>query len=852
MELRDYQIKAVQEVYEHWKNGIRSILLYAPTGAGKTALSSQVVKAAVKKGHRVLFLVHRDSLVSQTTRTLRKFGLSSTGYIKAGYPHYSTNDKIIIASIQTLGRRELPPDVKLVVVDEAHTLSYFDVFKDIKEKYEGTYYLGLTASPWRLKKKEYLGQHYDEIVKVSSPKELTERGYLVPFRCFGFGSDINWDNIKLSTSGEFDAKEVGKYTDELLFNEFIIQKWKEIAYHSTTICFANSIDQSILLCELFNKIPNIKAAHIDADTPINVRDKYYEKLASKEINTLVSVGTLTEGFDCLDSETEVLTPNGWKNHETIKTETNVYSLNKKTQKMELTQIEKIINREVNENEKMIWLKSQHINIRVTENHEFHVKKYWGARRSKTTDYQTIKAKDLEKQNNFILPLAAEYDDFPGLPLTNDEIRFIAWCITDTHITKKGSLQITQSEVKFHERIRNLIKRLGFDFTERLRKPSKGSYQTKNSAYTFYIPKGNHTGKYARKGYIHLEKYLDKKISPLLHQMTKEQFLVFWEELMYGNGTGFLGNKSGWLCCTYKEQSDAFCQMAVLRGLSVSSNEELTKNNYTYYLVSIRNKNSITINPKDIRATKIIPEKPTNNEKVWCVTNKNSTLVTRRKGKIAIIGNCAITDCIVLARPTKSTSLYIQMVGRGGRIAPNKQSCLVLDFCGNVQRHGFPADERGITLEQIYLPQPAPMKECPECETLVYMSAQTCPECGYVFSSLESHKELPSLEDVLTNLKDSFGELLTEEKRLHAKWYRKKLKQAYEEDQSPLYVQREFWKKYKYNADNNWHTYAVFGGDNSDFNKFKYKSYLEKTLTTLSTTPTEQKINHFMRLEFGRQ
>ena len=46
-----------------------------------------------------------------------------------------------------------------------------------------------------------------------------------------------------------------------------------------------------------------------------------------------------------------------------------------------------------------------------------------------------------------------------------------------------------------------------------------------------------------------------------------------------------------------------------------------------------------------------------------------------------------TDLLAFLRPTKSTGLYIQMAGRGMRPSPGKENCLVLDFAGNVARHG---------------------------------------------------------------------------------------------------------------------------------------------------------------------
>lgn len=49
-------------------------------------------------------------------------------------------------------------------------------------------------------------------------------------------------------------------------------------------------------------------------------------------------------------------------------------------------------------------------------------------------------------------------------------------------------------------------------------------------------------------------------------------------------------------------------------------------------------------------------------------------------------DCPDVDCVVVLRPTKVRSLYAQMVGRGTRLAPNKDNCLVLDFLWLSTRH----------------------------------------------------------------------------------------------------------------------------------------------------------------------
>lgn len=88
------------------------------------------------------------------------------------------------------------------------------------------------------------------------------------------------------------------------------------------------------------------------------------------------------------------------------------------------------------------------------------------------------------------------------------------------------------------------------------------------------------------------------------------------------------------------------------------------------------------------------------------------------------------DCVVLLRPTNSPGLYYQMVGRSFRLHPSKQDALVLDFGGNILRHG-PVDALQIK-DRSSGNGDAPAKECPECQSVIHAAYATCPECGYEF------------------------------------------------------------------------------------------------------------------------
>jgi uncharacterized protein (DUF3820 family) len=69
----------------------------------------------------------------------------------------------------------------------------------------------------------------------------------------------------------------------------------------------------------------------------------------------------------------------------------------------------------------------------------------------------------------------------------------------------------------------------------------------------------------------------------------------------------------------------------------------------------------------------------------------------KKGYIRVVSNCGTLttgfdfpelDCVVVARPTQSVALFAQIMGRGIRITPGKESCKVIDVCGNVKRFGM--------------------------------------------------------------------------------------------------------------------------------------------------------------------
>ncbi|KAI9021032.1 P-loop containing nucleoside triphosphate hydrolase protein [Phycomyces nitens] len=85
-----------------------------------------------------------------------------------------------------------------------------------------------------------------------------------------------------------------------------------------------------------------------------------------------------------------------------------------------------------------------------------------------------------------------------------------------------------------------------------------------------------------------------------------------------------------------------------------------------------------------------------------ITSKSSAIERHdiidrfKNGEFPILVNCGILtegtdipriDCVLMARPTRSSGLFQQMFGRGMRLYPNKKDCLVIDFVDSFERVG---------------------------------------------------------------------------------------------------------------------------------------------------------------------
>lgn len=115
-----------------------------------------------------------------------------------------------------------------------------------------------------------------------------------------------------------------------------------------------------------------------------------------------------------------------------------------------------------------------------------------------------------------------------------------------------------------------------------------------------------------------------------------------------------------------------------------------------------------------------------------------------------------TDLLAFLRPTQSLGLYMQMAGRAMRIADGKENGLVLDFAGNVARHG-PVDAVNASAVKDKPDRAAgekaeaPAKTCPDCQSILWIAARECPDCGHEFPEPEPKIERRAGTDAIMNM-----------------------------------------------------------------------------------------------------
>ncbi|CCO08251.1 DEAD/DEAH box helicase [Desulforamulus hydrothermalis] len=290
-QLRPYQELLIEGVRDEFRSGRRKTCIVAPCGAGKTVIMAWMAAQTATKGNNVLFAVHRQELIEQSSNTFAAMGIQH-GIIAPGC--IATGDQIQIGSIFTIARRLdkiQPPN--LIIFDEAHHCKANTWIKLI-QAFPNAYVIGLTATPARTNG-DGLGDIFNSLVLGPSVKQLIEWGNLSPYKYFAPPVKANLDGLRVKY-GDYVKSDITLAMDRSEIIGDAIEQYKKLADGKRAIAYCVSRAHSEHTAEMF-RAAGIPAQHIDGETDHGVRKAAIEQFRTGQIKVLCNVDLISEGFD---------------------------------------------------------------------------------------------------------------------------------------------------------------------------------------------------------------------------------------------------------------------------------------------------------------------------------------------------------------------------------------------------------------------------------------------------------------------------------------------------------------------------------------------------------------------------
>jgi superfamily II DNA or RNA helicase len=770
--LRPYQEAALAALDTHWGDGGGAALIDMATATGKSLVLAETIRRAFARDRnfRATVAAHVRELVEQDIDALLAVWPDAPyGICCDGLGRRDHDQPIIFGTVQTLyrdaallGRRDLLAVDEVQCVPRDGDGMYLSLIDTLRGTNPDLRMMGASATCFRLDT-GYLhrgdGALFEKIVYSYSISDGIKDKWLSPLRSKATLATIDVRGVG-TRAGEFVAGELERAANVTDVVEGAVAEIVEQGENRKSwIGFCCGVDHAYAVRDAVRR-HGISCETVVAETPSEERGALFAAFRAGAIRCLTGVNIFSVGFDipqvdliallrptlstglyvqqCLDEQTEILTTCGWCRYDAVNLGDSVAAFDSVTGLIEWCPAENKIVRPLSAGEDMYAIAGPHLDIRVTGGHELLVK---GHSENCVRWHKQSAAQVAARASMFCIPISGQLNDgIQNASISDDELRFVGWFLTDGCLDKGSRVvAISQSSAKpaHCDEIRRVLAACGFKFGEHrlVRRDWTAGYP---DLIRFHVSRGAPRERNKdKRGWQALEPWLDKDLPPIFDSLSARQLTVLLGAMNLGNGAN--GHKpNGWTRQTLdvttgirEQQADRLQALCVQRGLrcnkavhtppSIRSTPGFGGTKPLYW-VHIKPKTVATIagtsdpdgavgNKKPYTRSRFSAVASHAGELVWCVSNRLGTLVTRRNGKVAILGNC----------------------GRGTRLAPGKHDALVLDFAGNIRRHG-PVDSIHVNGRTSASPGDVLTKVCPACREENLLAARVCSCCGHVFFS----------------------------------------------------------------------------------------------------------------------
>jgi superfamily II DNA or RNA helicase len=305
MPLRPYQRECLDSLRDAYRKGRRRVLVSLPTGTGKTVVFAQFPRFfAMKK--RLLVLAHREELIEQARQKLVAAAPELPVGVERAGQRASAEDRIVVASVPTLGRGDGKrlaglerDDFYLIVVDEAHHAvapSYRRIFDHFQlfVRESPRMLVGFTATPRRGDRRA-LGEVFEDIAYSRGLQEMIAGGWLCGVRGWRVRSSVSLDDVEVR-HGDFVESQLARAVDVADRNALVVAAWRKLADARRTIVFCANVAHAQAVAAAFRDAGAAAEAVWGAMPPPD-RRATLARLARGETSVVTNCNVLTEGFD---------------------------------------------------------------------------------------------------------------------------------------------------------------------------------------------------------------------------------------------------------------------------------------------------------------------------------------------------------------------------------------------------------------------------------------------------------------------------------------------------------------------------------------------------------------------------
>lgn len=609
---------------------------------------------------------------------------------------------------------------KYVMVDEAHFVNgeggmYMDFLRQLDCKV-----LGLTATPFRLyadTEWDYVekrmtttnsrlvmltndeNKFFEKIIYKVQVKDLLDKDYLAHVQYLNW-KPKGWNEDKIfknSTGAEYSAKSVQWMMENTNHLDYVIKVCRHLLSlgRKHILVFVQFTDDAQELCEMVGD-----SAFVTGETTKKNRERILDEFKSGKIKVLANVNCLSTGFDfpeldtvvlarptlslalhyqqCLSMETEILTKRGWMNYSTICKDDAVAAFD--NGKIVWTEIEDIIHRNTYDGEQFVSFNNNVLDFKVTGEHNLLVK----SPHSKSGYSKEFAIDAIKRKAMYVVPVSG-IEESKGLPFNDDEISLLGWLVSDGGLNKiHNSIHIVQSlkNKDYCDEIESLLNKCNIRYHGTIQKRT-GELSKYSDAIHYCINHGDarRLTERGKTGWSRFDGYYNgcKKWNDKFDEMTEHQFDLFIKSIY--NADGAHRKAIDWnpqtmtICCGInKEYVDRLQSLAIRKGYRANISVSKNRNYNDIYVLYLKKITYSTISGTNISNGSICGKKEyhrsrpsvssCDGKEVWCVRNVYGTIVTRRNGKVMIMGNC----------------------GRVLRPFPNKDAWII-DTVGNINRFG---------------------------------------------------------------------------------------------------------------------------------------------------------------------